>query len=248
MSTKKPTILLIPGAWHPPSAFGPLTRYLESHSYTVIPIALKSVDAPTPLPDYTADVTHIRSQIIQHSPVVILTHSYGGLPGSSACADLPSDVVIQHFIFCCSFALPVGVSLMDALSNKPLPWFDISDDGMLVNAATPVETFYNDISDKQTLEELTASLRPHSYKAFASKNTYAVYEDVKCTYVVCEDDMAIPVQAQWGMVEGARKGLEAKEGARGGMEAKVLKASHSPFVSMPEELGRIVRGCAGEQV
>ncbi|KPI38951.1 uncharacterized protein AB675_4500 [Cyphellophora attinorum] len=248
-TTEKPAILLVPGAWHPPTAFAPLTKYLESNGYPVVPLPLATVGAPDPLPNYDQDVSLIREAILKHGPsVVVLTHSYGGLPGASACKGLP-DGAVSHFIFCCSFALPVGVSLMDALQNKPLPWFDVSDDGLTVNAMQNEEIFYNDIHDKETLAELVGSLKPHSYKAFASKNTYAVYEDVKCTYVVCDEDKAIPVGAQWGMVEGARKAVAEKEGAKGGMEAVTLEgASHTPFVSRTEELGVIVRRCAGEAI
>lgn len=135
---------------------------------------------------------------------------------------------------------------MDALQGKPLPWFAITPDGKSVMPATPIETFYNDIPDTKTQEALIGSLRRHSYLAFTSPNKYAVWEDVKCTYVACEDDNAIPLPAQLGMVEGAKKMVQEKQGAKGGMDSVTLKASHSPFVSMPEKVGQIVRRCAGE--
>lgn len=88
----KPIIVLVPGAWHPPSAFDPLTRYLESQGYTVDALALQSVDANPPLENFDADVKHIASVVEKHADtgrdVVLLTHSYGGNPGSSACKGL----------------------------------------------------------------------------------------------------------------------------------------------------------------
>jgi hypothetical protein len=88
----KPVIVLVPGAWHPPSGFSPLTKYLESHGYTVDALHLQSVDANPPLKDFDADVQHIASAIAKHvdagNDVVLLTHSYGGNPGSSACKGL----------------------------------------------------------------------------------------------------------------------------------------------------------------
>jgi hypothetical protein len=84
----KPIFVLVPGAWHPPSAFGPFTRYLESKGYTVDPVPLKSVAADPPLPNFDADVNNIASAVEKHADagydVILLTHSYGGNPGSSA--------------------------------------------------------------------------------------------------------------------------------------------------------------------
>jgi hypothetical protein len=88
----KPIIVLVPGAWHPPSAFDPLTKYLQSKGYTVDALALQSVDANPPLDNFDADVQHIARSIEKHTDaghdVVLLTHSYGGNPGSSACKGL----------------------------------------------------------------------------------------------------------------------------------------------------------------
>lgn len=84
----KPVLVLVPGAWHPPSAFGPFTKYLESKGYLVDPVALQSVDADPPLHNFDADVQHIAAAVEKHADagrdVILLTHSYGGNPGSSA--------------------------------------------------------------------------------------------------------------------------------------------------------------------
>jgi hypothetical protein len=136
---------------------------------------------------------------------------------------------------------------MDALGGNPLPWFRISDDQQTVHPATPIETFYNDISDQSTLDALVKSLGTHSYQAFFSKNKYAPWLELPSTYIVCTEDQAIPEQGQRGMVEGAKKMIE-ENGKGGSMDEVVIKASHSPFVSMPQELGDIVRKAAGESV
>ncbi|KIX08916.1 uncharacterized protein Z518_03573 [Rhinocladiella mackenziei CBS 650.93] len=88
----KPAIHLVPGAWHGPSNFSPLTNYLTQHGYTVEGIPLASVDSSPPQPNFDADVQVIASTISKHtdqgSDVVILFHSYGGIPGTSACKGL----------------------------------------------------------------------------------------------------------------------------------------------------------------
>lgn len=250
----KPVIVLVPGAWHPPSCFSPLTKYLEGHGYTVDGISLPSVGSTPPPPNFDADVNVVASTVGKHADqgaeVILLFHSYGGVPGASACKGLSrSDRRaagekggIVHLVYCCAFALDEGVCLMDGLGGRPLPWFGIAEDEKTLVAKTPVETFYNDIHDRAVLDGLVDSLRPHAYGAFWSKSTYAAWKDVASTYVVCERDAAIPPQAQRGMI------AHVNEASGGKMREVSMDASHSPFVSRPEELGRIVREIAGEKV
>ncbi|KAL6245177.1 hypothetical protein RBB50_007952 [Rhinocladiella similis] len=250
----KPVIVLVPGAWHPPSCFSPLTKYLNEHGYTVEGISLPSVGSTPPEPNFDADVTVIASTVSkcadQGSEVILLFHSYGGVPGASACKGLlKSDRQaagkkggIIHLIYCCAFAVDEGVCLMDGLGGKPLPWFGIAEDEKTLVPKTPVETFYNDIHDQAVLSDLVDSLKPHAYGTFSSKGTYAAWRDVASTYVVCERDAAIPPQAQRGMI------ANVNQSSGGKMREVSMDASHSPFVSRPEELGRIVREIAGEKI
>jgi len=255
----KPAILLVPGAWHSPSAFSPLTNYLTQHGYTVEGISLASIGSSPPQPNFNADVQVIASTISKHadqgSDVIIIFHSYGGIPGTSACKGLlKSDRKaagkkggVVHLIYCCAFAVDEGVCLMDGLGGQPLPWFDIASDEKSLMPKTPIETFYNDIHDKKVLDDLVGSLNQQSYGAFWSKSTYAAWRDVESTYVVCERDEAIPLHAQQGMIANVKKSIE-ETGGKGRMQEVTIDASHTPFVSRPEELGGIVRGIAGEKL
>ena len=254
----KPTVLLVPGAWHSPSGFSALTRYLTRHGYTVEGISLASVGASQPQPNFDADVKAISSVIAEHadrgSDIVILFHSYGGIPGSSACKGLlKSDRQaagkkggIIHLIYCTAFAVEESVSLMDGLGGQPLPWFVFDAEERTMMPETPVETFYNDITDKTVLEGLVDSLQPQSYGAFWSKSTYAAWRDVDSTYVVTERDEALPPQAQRDMIAEVRQVLD-KEGGKVSMQEVSMDTSHSPFVSRPEEVGKILRAIAGEE-
>lgn len=136
---------------------------------------------------------------------------------------------------------------MDALGGNPLPWFQVAADEKTVTPATPIETFYNDISDQATLDELVKSLGTHSYQAFFSKNAYAPWLDGPSTYIVCTLDEAIPVHGQRGMIEGAKKAIGEANG-KFDIQVVELEASHSPFVSCPEKLGDAVRKVAGEKI
>lgn len=60
-------------------------------------------------------------------------------------------------------------------------------------------------------------------------------------YLVCEDDRAIPVFAQYAMVDACKK-----EGAP--METERIFASHNPFLSRPDEVVGFVRRATGEKI
>ncbi|KAJ9647626.1 hypothetical protein H2204_000256 [Knufia peltigerae] len=257
----KPVLLLVPGAWHEPSCFSLLATYLVKHGYVVEGISLPSVNSSPPHPNFDGDVDAIASTIQKHadqgSDIVVFFHSYGGIPGSSACRGLlksdrdargkPGGVT--HLIFCAAHAVDEGVSVMDNLGGEPLPWFNLSEDRKRSVLADEMsaELFYNDIDDDEVLAELVRNVKPQSYGAFWSKSTYAAWMDVDSTYVHCERDKAMPVGYQRRMVADGRRAVEER-GAKGRMHHVTLDAGHSPFVSRPEEVGMIVRRVAGEKV
>ncbi len=82
-----------------------------------------------------------------------------------------------------------------------------------------------------------------------SSVSYACWDDCPATYVICEMDAAIPVDAQRGMCD-AVDASEKVGGKEGGKINRVVleRADHTPFWSQTEELGRAVTKCAGEEV
>lgn len=129
-------------------------------------------------------------------------------------------------------------SLMTGLGGKPLPWFDISEDEMIVNPIKPEEVFYHDL-DKETVEREVKALKPHSYQTMSSKSTWEPYRDIPSTYLFCEQDKAIPIEVQKMMVDGA-KGVQ--------FNTETMDTSHSPFLKDPAKLSRIIRKAAGETI
>jgi len=84
----KPTIVLVPGAWHKPEIYSDVKALLGAHGYPTIGIPLPSVGATPPNEDFTEDVTAIRNCLTQlvseGKEVVLVVHSYAGLPGGEA--------------------------------------------------------------------------------------------------------------------------------------------------------------------
>ena len=129
--------IFVPDAWHGPEAFAPTTTLLTAAGYTVHGVNLPSVGPVKHLQSFDPDVVEIRNAInsvlSKGKDVVMLYHSYGGVPGSEALGEYIKDLesgkgkegwgMVRRLVYCASFVLPEGGSLMAALQGKPLPWF-----------------------------------------------------------------------------------------------------------------------------
>ena len=247
--SSKPVVVFVPGAWHKAEHLHLVIDELEAAGYETKAVRLASGGAPEQVKDFQPDVEAIRTLgtfVDQGKDVLIFVHSYGGIVGSEAVQGFAkSDREkqgkkggVSHLYFCCAFVLPEGVSLMDALDNKPLPWFQINDTGDIFTPKTPIEILYNDVKEPEKYVDM---LEPFSYSIVFSKGTYAGWKYVPCTYLLCEKDMALSIQAQKGMVEEAQQ-------AGADMKVDHIDASHSPFLSMPGQLVRSIRKAAGEEL
>jgi hypothetical protein len=137
--TTKPEFIIVPGAWHSPEAFNSTTILLQNAGYIVHGISLPSVGTSPPLQSFDPDVSVIQDGINKllssGKNVVMVYHSYGGVPGSEALGEYIKTLesgekkegwgIVRRLVYCCAFVLPEGGSLMAALGFKPLPWFII---------------------------------------------------------------------------------------------------------------------------
>jgi len=161
--------------------------------------------------------------------IVVLMHSYGGLVGSAAARgyskqELQKDNTgVIKMIYMPAFALDVGVSLMDALNDTPLPWFESANEKQW-RATDASRIFYNDV-DQQTAAGLEKKLDLQSKGTFLSKQSYAAWKHIDSIYIVCKNDNAIPEDAQVAMASQAG----------GKFTIEYLAAGHSPFLSMLEQ-------------
>jgi pimeloyl-ACP methyl ester carboxylesterase len=249
MAPSDTTVIFVPGAWHSPSCFSIVCNKLKASGYSINYITLPSVGPSEHLSDFRPDVEKIRTAILKAADagrkVVLVVHSYGSLPANEAIRDLDISSRaknglgggVSHLFFCCSFVIPEGQSLISAFGGADLPWFSISADKMEVQPATPAETFYNDLAEDE-VEMYVKGLRPHSYRTFHSKCTFAAWKVVPSTYLYCLRDQAIPIVIQKLMVEGTAGGAGVV------MRTEAVDAGHSPFISKPEEVVAAIRRAA----
>ena len=86
MAASKPTIVLIPEAWHTPSSYHRLIPFLHDTGYPTVFVALPTVGASPALPDFSRDVAAVRATVTglvdDGKEVVLVMHSYGVVPGT----------------------------------------------------------------------------------------------------------------------------------------------------------------------
>jgi pimeloyl-ACP methyl ester carboxylesterase len=84
---KKPTIVFVPGAWHPPTAYDLLLPPLHAAGYTTTYVYLPSVGAAAPVAfeDDVAAVRRVVAGLVELGrEVVVVSHSYGASPATEA--------------------------------------------------------------------------------------------------------------------------------------------------------------------
>jgi len=224
---ESPTVVLVHGAWHGPWCWSEVERLLADEGVDVLTVDLPSVgEDTTALGDLDDDAAAVRAVIDSvDGPVVVVAHSYGGAPTTQGAAGADN---VQHIVYLTAFMLDEGESLFGLVGGVAPDWWQIAEDGASLLPARPEELFFNDVSEEATRASVDR-LAPHSMAAIKAPVSAVAWRDVPTTYVICDRDNAIPVPAQ-----------EMLSGRAGSVTR--LDASHSPFLSMPDEVVGIIRG------
>lgn len=97
-----PTFILVPGHWHTPKHLKPLTTALDSLALPNTALQLHTVGQKpkgSPRPSYSDDVsviyTAVTQRILAGTDVVLVLHSYAGMPGAEAVNCLIKDGVVD---------------------------------------------------------------------------------------------------------------------------------------------------------
>jgi hypothetical protein len=116
----KPTIVMVPGAWHRPEIYTGVVEYLSQYGYPTVCLPLPSVGAEPPHEDFSGDVKGIRNCVTQlvskDENVVLVVHSGTSLPGSEALKGLGKreregnglNGGVIRYVVMSGFAMPEG--------------------------------------------------------------------------------------------------------------------------------------------
>ncbi|QYS93741.1 Prolyl aminopeptidase [Trichoderma simmonsii] len=244
--SSKPHIFVIPGAYHPGSAFNLFIQSLEAAGFSAETTTNRSAgNAGITVQD---DIEHVQSllipQIDEGKDIVVVAHSYGGVVGSGVIAGLDKRGREARGLKGGIIGIICIAALMTAPEKSILemrgggawsPWVDTSklESEGVTYTRNQIETFYHDVSP-ELAKTMIASLTSQSGLSVQSKPDAigwldGVY-DGRRAYIRCLQDGALPLAAQDGLL--AQSGVE--------WIIRSLEASHSPYLSMPDELTSVV--------
>ncbi|MCJ1251380.1 hypothetical protein MMC30_008613 [Trapelia coarctata] len=249
-SSVLPTFVIIPGAWHSPCHYDLLTSRLYSAGYPTLSRRLPGVDPPAPDEITTttdADFileTLLRPLLDSGKDMILVMHSYGGIPGTAAAVGLSKAERrdaglgggIIGIIFVAAFIAKEGESPKSIGGGKHPPWTTTDLTTHFITPENPLPVFYADAPSLAS--EAIAQLLPHSENCLSTPTAPTawaspVYNNRR-TYIRTLQDRALPVEAQTGMLAGS--GVE--------WDVRDFETGHSPFLSKPDELAATVVGLA----
>jgi hypothetical protein len=134
MASSNPTLIFCPGAWYPPTAFEALAAHFPDH--TTHTVAFPSIQNATSVQDLQPDIDALRTLVEQEASagkeVVVISHSWSGLPVNSALDGLSKAERqaagetggVTKLIFISAFIPDVGESLIGAFGGVPPDWYN----------------------------------------------------------------------------------------------------------------------------
>ncbi|KAI4260043.1 MAG: hypothetical protein L6R42_004244 [Xanthoria sp. 1 TBL-2021] len=243
---ESPVILLVQGSFQSPTVYQQLTQSLQALGYVTthprLPSCTNTDDPDFPKTTLVDDALAVRLELIRQveyegKTVVVAMHSYGGLVGSEA---IPEDLSytkrrssglqggVVHLFFFCAFILDKGQSVLDTFGESPTN--HVHPDGR-ITLLDASRVLYNDLPPPEAA--LWASrIFPSSQAVQTTKTTRAAWRYIPSTYLVCENDQAVPPRFQ--------------ETFAATIQARVERCTteHSPMLSQPEMLARKIHEAA----
>jgi pimeloyl-ACP methyl ester carboxylesterase len=236
--TKPTTFLLLHGAWHGAWCWHKLVPLLEASGARVIAPDLPSMGADTTPPavitlEYWAQfVAAILGR--EDEPVILVGHSRGGIIASQVAELAPAR--IRHLVYLAAYLLPSGAKLADTaradadslIAANMIP--AASGITCTVRAGAIREIFYGCCPDED-VEFASARLCPEPLKPLVTplQLSAARFGQVPRAYIETTHDRVIGLASQRRM-----------QAALPCAPVFTLDSDHSPFLSQPEALARIL--------
>ncbi|MER6956609.1 MULTISPECIES: alpha/beta fold hydrolase [unclassified Streptomyces] len=216
----KPLILLVHGANHDGWCWSPVLERLDR-----IGVAGRAIDLP--LTSFEEDTAAVRAAVREAAgarPVVLVAHSYGGLPVTAG------GHLADRLVFVAARMPLPGESPAARTPRWGHPEFraawDTDDDGAVVLRAEAREVLYSH-SPPDLAEAAARRWRPMRSRVPRTPIADPAWTSVPSAYVVCAKDRTVRVEAQ-------------RECAAHATESVEIDCDHSPFFSAPDRLTAIL--------
>jgi len=230
-TSTRPRIILVHGAWVGPWEFEPIVQILRGDGWDVDAIALPSTGSTDGLAGDAAAVTAAIERA--DGPVVLVGHSYGGVPVTQAGAH-PS---VERLVYIAAFALDAGQSALAAMGGVlPDAWG--VDNGQVTMGRTREERVELIASDmppgvpREVSEQLADLFRPQSLRSLIDELTEAAWRSKPATYILTENDGILPPPFQESLA------------ARTGADVIRIPHGHAPFQEDPAGFAALLAGVA----
>ncbi|MCU1466411.1 MAG: putative hydrolase [Actinomycetia bacterium] len=226
----RPTIMLVHGAWHGSWCWNAVRNALHDEGFSTAAVDNPSVAVPGS--DLAADGDNLRRALdAVDGTVVLVGHSYGG----AVITDAGTHPKVERLVYLTAFALDAGESvaqngLTGGATSELGNAMRFDGDAVSVDPGRAVEFFFHDCAS-DVADAACAQLRPMSMAAMLGVTRNVAWREKPSTYIVCTDDRALPV------------GLQRSCSARTD-NVREIHASHSPFLSRPGDLARMLGAIA----
>lgn len=220
---------LVHGAWHGAWCWEALVPELAALGHRAVAVDLPCDDVHAGADRYADVVAESLAGV--DDEVVVVGHSLGGL----TIPLLPQRRPVQRLVFLCALLPDPGRSFVGQLREQPIfvPGFqretrvDELDRSYWPPGAAAAD-LYRDLPPAQAAAG-EARLRPQARAPVREVTPLRAWPEVPVTSIVARADAA--VSPDWSR-EAAR--------ARLGVEAVELNGGHSPFLTQPRELARLL--------
>lgn len=183
---------------------------------------------------------------LEHGDVIVVPHSYGGVPTTAAMKGLDTksrhkaghSTSVVAVAALSSFVLAEGATARETLEQ---PALSVAEMGETLPPYRP-EALFPELSaeDKQ---KYIAMLRPISVAALATSASYNAHEVIPVHYLMAGDDLAIPIRIQHKIVDSLRPTACTE------IRTELLEGcGHAPFLTRVDETVAFLRRSAGETV
>jgi len=224
----RPTFLLVHGGHHGPWSWERLCTVLNAEGWRThavnLPSAVQDVQLTARLPGMFDDARVIREALdALAGPVVVVAHSYAGIPVTQATADSPN---VAHLVYVASYLPEVGEGMLQ-IHGVPVP-------DSLAGVRHPENPDYNqpasfydgDATNPETAEAMSR-LVPQTVRADFETVTRAAWHTVPNSYVIPDQDVSVVATVEERMAARADTVYHCE-------------GHHAPFYSHPKEFAALL--------
>lgn len=229
MSTSRPTVVLVHGAFAESSSWNGVISRLQAEGLTVIAAA-------NPLRSLDGDAAFVRSILTSiDGPVVAVGHSYGGAVISNAAVDVAS---VEALVYVAAFAPEAGETIGELSGRFPgstlgetLHRVELTDGTTDVYIRQELfrRQFADDLAEEQTRLDAAAQ-RPLNTQALNGRASDPAWRTRPSWFVFGSADRNIPVEAHRFMA-GRAHAVEVVE---------IDGASHALPASQPDSVAEMI--------